>query len=233
MNGGTWALHDEHVPPRIDGARIEWGDTLNDPEAGRKRMRLMKFDVVVANPPFSLDKWGADNAENDRFSRFFRGVPPKTKGDWAFITHMIERPTREGRVAVVVPHGVLFRGGQRGGSARLDRRKLARCGDRAAANLFPTTSIPVAVLLFDRRRERGGAWKTRRDVFFVDASREFQPARTRNTLSTSMSAKIVATHRGAKNVERYLAPSVRRIRRERFQPQHSPLCRYLRGGGRG
>ena len=72
----------------------------------------MKFDVVVANPPFSLDKWGAEEAANDRYNRFWRGVPPKSKGDWAFITHMVEvAREREGRVAVVVPHGVLFRGG--------------------------------------------------------------------------------------------------------------------------
>ena len=97
-----------------DGATIVWGDTLNDPKL-IERDALMKFDVVVANPPFSLDQWGAENAGNDRFARFWRGVPPKSKADYAFISHMVEAAkTREGRVGVVVPHGVLFRGGAEG-----------------------------------------------------------------------------------------------------------------------
>ena len=84
----------------------------------------MKFNVVVANPPFSLDKWGQDEAENDRFNRFWRGIPPKSKGDYAFISHMIEAALeKEGRVAVVAPHGVLFRGGAEG---RI-RRRLIDC----------------------------------------------------------------------------------------------------------
>ena len=94
-----------------DAARIEWCDTLNSP-ALVEGDHLMKFDVVVANPPFSLDKWGAEDAPADPFKRFWRGIPPKSKGDYGFITHMIEIAKRQsGRVAVIVPHGVLFRGG--------------------------------------------------------------------------------------------------------------------------
>jgi len=78
----------------------------------------MRFNVVTANPPFSLDKWGQEEAKNDPFSRFWRGVPPKSKGDFAFITHMIEstyvEASQNGRVGVVVPHGVLFRGSSEG-----------------------------------------------------------------------------------------------------------------------
>ena len=74
----------------MDNFRIEWGDTLRNPRliAGDK---LMQFDIVVANPPFSLDQWGAEEAEADPFRRYRRGVPPKGKADWAFITHMVER----------------------------------------------------------------------------------------------------------------------------------------------
>lgn len=74
----------------------------------------MKFDRVVANPPFFLDKWGAESAENDRFRRFWRAVPPKSKGDYAFISHMIESTVADGKVGVIVPHGVLFRGSAEG-----------------------------------------------------------------------------------------------------------------------
>jgi type I restriction enzyme M protein len=73
----------------FDSARVEWCDTLNSPLLVEND-RLMKFNCVVANPPFSLDKWGAENAESDQYNRFWRGVPPKSKGDWAFISHMVE-----------------------------------------------------------------------------------------------------------------------------------------------
>lgn len=89
--GSTWALakmnmflHGE------DNHRIEWGDTIRNPKLLDGEDRLKHFDVVVANPPFSLEKWGHGTAEADKFSRFRRGVPPKTKGDYAFILHMIE-----------------------------------------------------------------------------------------------------------------------------------------------
>ena len=79
-------LHNVNVT--IDN--VKWTDTLKDPRLTTDSQTLMRFNVVVANPPFSLDKWGAENAADDRFNRFHRGVPPKSKGDYAFITHMIE-----------------------------------------------------------------------------------------------------------------------------------------------
>ena len=93
-----------------ENAEIKWGDTLNNPLL-KDEDGLMKFEVVVANPPFSLDKWGYDNLEDDAYNRFHRGMPPKSKGDYAFISHMVEvAKDKQGRVAVIVPHGVLFRG---------------------------------------------------------------------------------------------------------------------------
>ena len=115
MNGSTWALCRMNMfLHERDSARIEWGDTLNHPRLVEDDA-LMKFDVVVANPPFSLDKWGQEDAGADPFQRYWRGIPPKSKGDYAFITHMIETAVENsGRVGVVVPHGVLFRGGAEG-----------------------------------------------------------------------------------------------------------------------
>lgn len=205
VNRGTWGLAQLNMFLHgIDGARIEWGDTLNDPKLV-EGTSLMKFDVVVANPPFSLDKWGGESAEKDRFGKFFRGVPPKSKGDWAFITHMVEAAkTREGRVAVVVPHGVLFRGGREGIIRKaMIEENLLDAVISLPSNLFQTTSIPVAVLLFDRRRERGGALEARRDIFFIDASRDFQGAKNQNQLLDEHVEKIVGTHGKRKDVERY------------------------------
>ena len=94
---------------REDSARIEWGDTLNDPKL-IENDSLIKFDIVVANPPFSLDKWSEDKLQNNTYNRFWRRMPLKSKGDYAFISHMVETAVpKKGRVAVIVPHGVLFR----------------------------------------------------------------------------------------------------------------------------
>ncbi len=190
-----------------DGATIVWGDTLNDPKL-IERDALMKFDVVVANPPFSLDKWGAENAGNDRFARFWRGVPPKSKADYAFISHMVEAAkTREGRVGVVVPHGVLFRGGAEGRIRQaLIEENLLDTVIGLPPNLFPTTGIPVAILVFDRAREAGGAHEGRRDVMVIDASREYREGKRQNALEDAHVARIVETYRARVTAERYARP---------------------------
>ena len=188
----------------VDSARIEWCDTLNSPALIEKD-KLMKFNVVVANPPFSLDKWGAEKAQNDRYNRFWRGVPPKSKGDWAFITHMLEAALeKEGRVAVVVPHGVLFRGGAEGRIRQaVIEENLLDAVVGLPGNLFPTTNIPVAILVFDRARQKGGAREKVKDVVFVDASREFLPGKNMNKLSDDHVAKIVKTVAKRAKVDKY------------------------------
>jgi type I restriction enzyme M protein len=188
-----------------DSARIERGDTLNDPKLIEDD-RLMKFDIVVANPPFSLDKWGDAKLENDKYNRFFRGMPPKSKGDYAFISHMIETAkAKSGRVAVIVPHGVLFRGSSEGKIRKeLIKENLLDAVIGLPSNLFQTTSIPVAMLVFDRSREKGGTNEKHRDVIFIDASREFIAAKAQNNLSDEIIAKIVKTYKDRKEVEKYV-----------------------------
>lgn len=188
----------------LDSARIEWGDTLNNPLL-RDGNGLMKFDVVVANPPFSLDKWGDKSLENDKYNRFWRGMPPASKGDYAFISHMVETAkAKEGRVAVIVPHGVLFRGSSEGRirKAFLEENILdAVIG--LPSGLFQTTGIPVAILIFDRSREPGGKNENRKDVLFIDASREFITDKKQNTLSDENIEKIVDTYKKRGEIEKY------------------------------
>lgn len=204
-NGATWALAKMNMFLHgRDSARIEWCNTLTAPKLIEKDS-LMKFDVVVANPPFSLDKWGADEAKTDRYKRFTRGIPPKSKGDYAFITHMVETAqNKKGRIAVVVPHGVLFRSASEG----IIRRKLIEENLLDAViglpgNLFQTTSIPVAILVFDRSREKGGANENMKDVVFIDASREYIQGKNQHTLSEEHIQKIVSTYEARKDVDKY------------------------------
>src|SRR5262249_241454 len=204
-DGGTHALAKMNMfLHNIDGAKLEWGDTLNNPKLIEDD-KLLAFDVVVANPPFSLDKWGAENAPNDKYKRFHRGIPPKSTGDWAFITHMVETARQKaGRVAVVAPHGVLFRAGAEGKiRQKLIEENLLDAVVGLPANLFKTRDIAVAILLFDRRREAGGPRVKQADVLFIDASREFQPAKTQNLLLEEQIAKIIGTFKARKNVEKY------------------------------
>lgn len=205
VNGATWALARMNMFLHAkDAARIEWCDTLNSPTL-IEGDHLMKFDIVVANPPFSLDKWGAEHAAADQYKRFWRGVPPKSKGDYAFITHMIEIARRQsGRVAVIVPHGVLFRGGSEGKIRQaLIEENLLDAVVGLPANLFTTTGIPVAILVFDRSREQGGANENRKEILIIDASREFTPSKTQNLISGAQIQKILDTYRTRAELDKY------------------------------
>lgn len=205
VNGATWALARMNMFLHAkDAARIEWCDTLNSPTL-IEGDHLMKFDIVVANPPFSLDKWGAEHAAADQYNRFWRGIPPKSKGDYAFITHMVEIARRQsGRVAVIVPHGVLFRGGNEGKIRQaLIEENLLDAVVGLPANLFTTTGIPVAILVFDRSREQGGANENRKEILFIDASREFTPSKTQNLMSDAQIQKIIDTYRTRAELDKY------------------------------
>ncbi len=187
-----------------DSARIEWGDTLNNPLLVEND-RLMLFDICVANPPFSLKKWGAENAESDPYNRFHRGIPPKDKGDFAFITHMIETvKPKTGRVAVIVPHGVLFRGGAEGKiRQKILEENLVEAVIGLPAGLFSTVSISVVILILDRSREVGGANEAKKDIIFIEASKEFVPGKAQNSLSEENANKIFDTYVGRKEIEKF------------------------------
>ena len=187
-----------------DSARLEWGDTLNNPLLVEND-KLMKFDILVCNPPFSLKKWGAENAEGDKYNRFWRGVPPKDKGDFAFITHMVEvAKPKTGRVAVIVPHGVLFRGGAEGKIRQaLLEENIIDAVIGLPAGLFQTTGIPVAILIIDRTREKGGKNENKKDVLFIEASKEFVSGKAQNSLSDENVEKIYDTYAKRKTIEKF------------------------------
>lgn len=202
--GSTWALakmnmflHGE------DNHRIEWGDTIRNPKLLDSDGLLKHFDIVVANPPFSLEKWGHEGAAADKFKRFRRGVPPRTKGDYAFILHMIEvMKPRTGRMAVVVPHGVLFRGAAEGKiRQKLVEENLLDAVIGLPEKLFYGTGIPAAILVFRKK-------KTDDKVLFIDASREYEDGKNQNLLREQDLQKILHAYIARKNVEKYayLAP---------------------------
>ena len=190
-NGSTWALAVMNMFLHgFDNATIRWGDTIRNPKL-IEGDSLMKFDTVVANPPFSLDKWGADEAASDRYNRFWRGIPPKSKGDWAFITHMIET-TYEGRgkVGVVVPHGVLFRGAAEGKiRQKTVEENILEAVIGLPANLFFGTGIPAAIVVFNKGKDKNT------NVLFIDASQHFEAGKNQNRLREEDINHAVDTYR--------------------------------------
>ena len=197
--GSTWALAKMNMFLHgIDNHKLEWGDTIRNPLLLNENGGLRHFDIVVANPPFSLEKWGVEGAESDPYARFRRGLPPKTKGDYAFILHMIETmKPKTGRMAVVVPHGVLFRGSSEGRiRQKLIEENLLDAVIGLPEKLFYGTGIPATVLVF--RKD-----KTDNNVLFIDASREFKAGKNQNQLSDENIAKAVDTYKQRDTRDKY------------------------------
>ncbi len=206
-NGSTWSLCRMNMfLHEMDSARIEWGDTLNNPKL-IENDELMRFDVVVANPPFSLEKWGHENASHDRFKRFWRGVPPKSRGDYAFISHMVEVALAGiGKVGVIVPHGVLFRGSAEGTIRRkFIEENILEAVIGLPEQLFYGTGIPTAILIFNKGRKPRDLATTKRDkhILFIDASREYEDGKKQNRLRPQDIEKIVTTFREFKEIPKY------------------------------
>ena len=202
-NGSTWALAVMNMFLHgFDNATIRWGDTIRNPKL-KEGDALMKFDTVVANPPFSLDKWGkvedkegnkttiTYDPETDHYNRFWRGVPPKSKGDWAFISHMIETTYEgHGKVGVVVPHGVLFRGASEGKiRQKTIEENILEAVIGLPANLFFGTGIPAAILIFNKGKDKNT------NVLFIDSSQHYDSAKNQNKLNDSHIDHIVDTYR--------------------------------------
>lgn len=214
-NSQTWALCVMNMFLHgVDDAKIWLGDTLSNP-MNIENDSLMKFQVVVANPPFSLDKWDsgflseADSdskkkekmqASLDPYKRFDWGVPPSSKGDYAFVLHMIHSLDEEnGRMAVVLPHGVLFRGASEGKiRQKVVESHLLDAVIGLPANLFYGTGIPACILVFKKGRPST-------DVLFIDASGEgnYEKGKNQNILRDQDIEKIVQTYKARKPVDKY------------------------------
>ena len=180
----------------LRSARIESGDTIAEPQLQDSQGRLLSYDRVIANPPFSLKEWGYEFAPNDPHNRFdrFGAIPPRTKGDLAFLQHMISTTNATGMVGVVMPHGILFRGGAEGTIRKgIIEADLFEAIIGLAPNIFKGASIPVAICVLNRakRPERD------RKTLFIDAAQEgyYRPGKAKNYLDPEHIEKIVAVYK--------------------------------------
>lgn len=159
--------------------QIVRGDTLRNP-AFFLGDSLATFDCVIANPPFSLEKWGDDVWASDPYGRNFAGMPPSKSGDYAFVQHMIKSMSQKsGRMAVVLPHGALFRMGKEGEiRQKLLAMDLLEAVIGLGANLFYGAGIAACVLIFRQKKAKARKGK----VLIIDASNEFKTGRAQNEL---------------------------------------------------
>ena len=188
----------------LSGARLEGGDVIQEPRLTDDRGRLLSYDRVIANPPFSLKEWGHEFAPNDPHHRFdrFGAIPPKTKGDLAFLLHMLAVTNAKGMVGVVMPHGVLFRGGSEGKIRQgIVEADLFEAIIGLAPNLFNGASIPVAICVLNRAKPQ----ERRGKVLFVDAAQEgyFRQGRARNYLDREHIQAIVKAYQGFEDVPHF------------------------------
>jgi len=200
MNQSTWAICKMNMFLHgIYNADIHKGDIIADPKHLTDGT-LMTFDRVIANPPFSMANWGHQKFTNDPYNRNQFGIPPKAQGDLAFVAHMISSLNEEGKLCVVLPHGVLFRSG----TEKLMRKNIVESDLLEAiiglpTGLFYGTGMPAAVLIINKNKpdERKGK------IIFINSEHEYELGRIQNQLGQQDIEHIVYTYRDYVEEKRY------------------------------
>ncbi len=204
VNLNTWAICQMNLFLHgLDDADVRRGDTLRDPKhlvaEGSKQLRT--FDRVLANPPFSLDGWGHDSwSKGDPFGRDKFGCPPKSYGDLAFVQHMVASLNSTGMLGVVLPHGVLFRGGAEGAiRSGLLKADLIEAVIGLAGNLFYGASIPACILIVNPAKpaERKGK------VLIINAERDYREGKAQNYLEQAHVDRFAAAFHAWRDEDRF------------------------------
>lgn len=197
VNSTTWALAKMNMFLHgVSQAKLECDDTINAPQF-LENDTIKKFDKVIANPPFSKSKWTKmSQPSDDEYGRFHRGLPPKSKGDWAFVTHMVESLKSNGKAVIVVPLGVLFRGAAEGSIRKsMIDENLIEAVIGLSDNLFFGTSIPAALLVLNKA-------KNDQDILFVEASKLRVEGKRQNSLSEAHIDEIIKMVDQRKDIEK-------------------------------
>lgn len=184
----------------IEDFQVHRGDTLRNP-AFFVADGLKTFDCVIANPPFSLKDWGAENWANDPYGRNIAGVPPKGNGDMAWVQHMIKSMNRPGRMTVVLPHGALFRKGAEGKiREKLLKDDLLEAVIGLGPNIFYGTQLAACVMVFKQNKENHKKGK----VLFIDGSDQVRVGRAQNYLEKEHVEQLFNWYTAFEEVENYV-----------------------------
>jgi type I restriction enzyme M protein len=200
MNLNTWAICKMNMFLHgVFSADIRKGDTLRNPQH-TEQGQLMTFDRVIANPPFSLKKWGKEECDNDGYGRFPYGTPPKDAGDLAFVQHMIASINDEGMCGIVMPHGVLFRGAsEKAVRQGILEDDLLEAVVGLPSGLFYGTGIPACLLIINKKKVTARKNK----VLFINSGLEFEEGKNQNKLRPQDIEKIIATFNDYQDIKRY------------------------------
>lgn len=215
-NLGTWAICKLNmILHNLGDADIQKGDTLENPKHTQDG-ELQFFDRVIANPPFSMDKWWAAAEVNsdktkkkpnynkevsDKYGRFNYGIPPRSYGDLAFLQHMISVLKMNGKLGIVLPHGVLFRGSSEGKIRQgILKDDILEAVVGLPSKLFYNTGIPASVLIVNKNKSE----QLKNKVIFIDASQEFKEGKNQNTLEDQHVAKIIKAYDEGKEIDKFM-----------------------------
>lgn len=185
----------------LDSADIRRGDTLASPQFTNELGQLQTFDIVVANPPYSIKSWTRDVFQADRFGRVSGyDVPPKSNADYAFILHIIKSLNANGRAGVVLPHGVLFRSGAEGRIRKqIIKNDLIEAVIALPVKLFYGVGISVAVLIFNKNKPQ----EKKNKILFIDAEKDYKESKNQNSLRVKDIEKIVSAYDDFEEIEKY------------------------------
>lgn len=185
----------------LDSADIKRGDTLANPQFLNNMGNLQTFDIVVANPPYSIKDWEFELFKNDKYGRTQEyELPPQKNADYAFVLHILKSLNVNGRAGIVLPHGVLFRGGSEGRiREQIIKNDLLEAVVGLPPKLFYGTSIPAAILIFNKNKPENKKNK----VILIDAEHDFLEGKNQNTLRKQDIEKIIKVYDRYQDVEKY------------------------------
>jgi type I restriction enzyme M protein len=202
INIGTYAIAKINMFLHgLDSADIQRGDTLADPKFLNPDGSLKTFDICVANPPYSISEWEYEIFKHDKYGRVAGyEMPPAKKADYAFVLHMVRSMNENGRAGIVLPHGVLFRGGAEGRiREQLIKNDLIEAIIALPAKLFYGTGIPAAIVIFNKNKSEDHKNK----ILIVDAEQDYEEGKNQNRLRKVDIQKIVSAFETYRDIEKY------------------------------
>lgn len=202
INIGTYAIAKINMFLHgLDSADIQRGDTLADPKFLNPDGSLKTFDICVANPPYSISEWEYEIFKSDKYGRVAGyEMPPAKKADYAFVLHMVKSMNENGRAGIVLPHGVLFRGGAEGRiRENLIKNDLIEAIIALPAKLFYGTGIPAAIVIFNKNKPEAHKNK----ILIIDAEQDYEEGKNQNRLRKKDIEKMVSAFEGYRDIEKF------------------------------
>jgi type I restriction enzyme M protein len=202
INIGTYAIAKINMFLHgLDSADIQRGDTLANPQFLNPNGSLRTFDIVVANPPYSIKDWESEIFKSDKYGRLDGyDMPPEKNADYAFVLHILKSMNPNGRAGVVLPHGVLFRGGAEGRiREQIIKNDLLDAVIALPSKLFYGTGIPAAILIFNRNKPE----ERKNKILIIDGEKDFSEGKNQNSLRYEDIQKIAKAYDNYKDIENY------------------------------